>query len=175
MELDPRRARLGRWGLSAFLVFHLVASGASFGKKTELGAAVRTLTAPYERALGIWQSWGMFGPPPGGSSWMMAAGLLPDGREIPLEPLVGELSYDRTEVHYDRVRKVERNMFDSDKAPLRRSVGEWLCRQQAERGQPLVSVRFWKEQDVTPSPRQRRNPDFEPTLRTVPLQTVACP
>lgn len=175
MDRDVRRARLERWLVSAFLVFHLVAAGASFAKKTEPGAAVRAWTAPYERALGIWQSWGMFGPPPGGSSWMKAAGLTTEGEEISLQPLVGELSPDRTEVHYSRVRKIERNMFDRSKTHLRRSVGEWMCRRQAAAGVELVSVRFWKEQDVTPKPRQRQDPAHELRRRVVPLQTVACP
>jgi len=167
---------LSRRLISTFLLFHLVAGGASLFKKTEPGAAVRAFTAPYERTFGIWQSWGMFGPsPPKGSTWMKASGITPDGRELTLQPLVGELAHDRVEIHYDRVRKIERNMFDKKNHRLRQTAAEWLCRKSAEAGEPLVSVRLWKEQDQTPTPRQRRDPDHEVVRKVSTLQTVACP
>ncbi len=167
---------LSRRLISAFLLFHLVAGGASLFKKTAPGAAVRSITAPYERTFGIWQSWGMFGPsPPKGSSWMKAAGLTPDGRELALQPLVGELSLDRVEIHYDRVRKIERNMFDKKNHRLREATAQWLCRRSAEAGEPLVSVRMWKEQVRTPTPQQRQDPEHDVVRKVSSLQTVACP
>ena len=80
-------------------------------------------------------------------------------------------------MHYDRVRKVERNMFDKKNSPLRRSVGEWMCRRAEAEGQPLVRVHFRKEQDITPKPHLRKGRVESGTVgrRTTELQTVECP
>ena len=160
-----------------FLVFHLVASAASLGKKTAIGGAVRQLTAPYERVFGIWQSWGMFGPPPAGGTWQFAAGVTADGEEVPVKPIVGELSHDRTEVHYDRMRKVERNMFDKKNAPLRQSVAEWICRREAAEGRDFTAIHLWKERDITPKPHLRKERVESGTVgrKVIEQETWPCP
>lgn len=158
--------------LSAFVIWHLVAMAASLGKKTELGALVRTVTGPPEKALGIWQSWGMFGPnPPLGTSWLKVDGVLADGGVVQLPALVGEKPWDRTDWHYSRIQKVERNMFDSSKESLREGYAAWLCRTWPGPGE-LVTVRIRKERQMTPRPGHR---DEAPVVKDVLLSEHACP
>lgn len=156
--------------LSAFLVFHLVAMGASLAKKTAAGAAVRTVTAPYERVLGIWQSWGMFGPnPPLGTSWPVVRGTTVDGQEVSLPALVGEKPFDRTDWRYSRIQKVERNMFDAEKGSLRVGYATWLCR--SWQGPALAEVRLGKQRHMTQKPGQRTSPAV---VKDLALETVPC-
>ena len=160
MPTSPPEASAASWrrgALSAFLLFHLLTMGASLGKKPELGAAIRVVTAPYERGLGIWQSWGMFGPnPPMGTSWMKAEGTTIDGAVVALPVLVGELPTDRVEGIYSRSFKVERNLFDKKNKALHKHFAHYLCRTQAEAGVEILSVRLWKERHMTPRPQRRR-------------------
>ncbi|MCB9777891.1 MAG: hypothetical protein H6742_04955 [Alphaproteobacteria bacterium] len=154
--------------LSLFVVWHLVSMGASLTKKTAPGAAVRIVTGPYEKALGIWQSWGMFGPnPPLGTSWLKVDGLRDDGSTVVLEPLVGEKDFDRTDLTYSRVQKVERNMFDAKKQSLRDGFAAWHCR----RDPGLVTVVIRKERHMTPKPGQRETPG---EVRDVELSRHDC-
>jgi hypothetical protein len=160
-----------------FLVFHWLAAGASLAKDTAPGRWIRGATAPYERAFGLWQSWGMFGPnPPLGTSWLYASGLTPDGAVTPVVALVGERSSDRVDLRYDRILKVERNMFDTSNRSLRAGFAAWRCRQAEEQDTPLVSVRVWKEREMSPTPEQRRSDPSAPTERKVTeLGVFTCP
>lgn len=179
--LPDRGARtpLARALLSLFVVWHVVGMGASLGKKTPVGKAIREVTGPYEKLLGVWQSWGMFGPnPPFGTSWLKVEGTTSTGRVVELPALVGEKDFDRIDWTYSRIQKVERNMFDKSKQSLRASYGRMLCREftgEAAAGQPperLVEVRIRKDRTMTPKPGQR---DQVPEVVVVPLQTVTCP
>lgn len=157
--------------LSAFVLWHLVSMGASLTKKTDLGAAVRQVTGPYEKALGIWQSWGMFGPnPPLGTSWLKVDGILAGGSEVSLPALVGEKEAQRIDWHYQREQKVERNMFDKSKESLRAGYAAWLCRTWQGPGE-LAGVRIRKERHMTPEPGQRGG---QVEVRDILLSEHAC-
>lgn len=159
-----------RIALSLFLIFHLVGMGASLGKKTRLGSWVRTATAPYERLLGIWQSWGMFGPdPPLGTSWLRVAGTTAAGDEFMIQPLVGERPFERTDLRYNRLQKVERNMLDKRKQTLRRGYAAWICR--TWQGPTLDQIQIWKDRTRTPKPGRRDDP---PTVKRYDLSHFSC-
>ncbi len=161
---------------SLFLLFHFLCMGASLGKSTALGSAIREVTGPYERILGAWQSWGMFGPnPPLGTSWLRATGTTPAGEEIPLPVLVGERPADRYEWRYYRLTKVERSMFTKKNDELREGLAHWLCRTQAESGVDLESVQIWKERHMTPDPADHlADPDATRTIKRVDYERVSC-
>lgn len=151
---------------------HLLAMGASLGRKTPVGAAIRAVTAPYERILGIWQSWGMFGPnPPLGTSWLVVEGTTRSGAVVALPAPVGEKPAQRFDWHYSRIQKVERNMFDKTNHSLRQGYAAFLCRTQSP-DDPLVEVRIRKDRHMTPPPGRRDQPE---TVRQIPLETVRCP
>ena len=179
-DLLPRSARSAarvRLVCTFFLLFHWTAMGASLAKDTAPGRWVRGATAPYERAFGLWQSWGMFGPnPPLGTSWLFASGLTAQGQVQPVAALVGERVPDRIDLRYDRTLKVERNMFDTSNRSLRAAFAAWRCRQAADQGRPLVSVRVWKEREMSPTPAHRGTSDPPPPVRKVSeLGVYTCP
>ncbi len=164
----PRERRL--WTL--LICLHLLAMAASLTKKTAVGAAVRSVTAPYERLLGAWQSWGMFGPnPPLGTSWLVVEGTTRSGAVVDLPAPVGEKPFDRTDWHYSRIQKVERNMFDKTNHSLRQGYAAWLCRTRSV-DDPLVEVRIRKDRHMTPAPGERGG---DVVVKPIPLETVACP
>jgi hypothetical protein len=171
-----RRGARARRLLSLFLLFHGAATAASFGKDTALGRQVRTLTAPYERALGLWQSWGMFGPnPPLGTSWLHVAGLRADGSRVPLDALVGPRGPDRVDLRYDRVLKLERNMFDTRNDALRAGFATWHCARAAAAGAPLLRVDVRKERWPSRSPRQRARGEAPAPPKSHALGSYWCP
>ncbi len=172
----PQGPRLRQHWLSVFILFHLVAMGASLFKDTALGATVRSATAPYERLLGIWQSWGMFGPnPPMGTSWLHATGTSVSGEKIELQTFFGERGSERFDWHYHRLLKVERSMFSPTKKALRAHYALWHCRQQAEAGQPLAEVTIWKENHKTPTPKARRSGKTSGRVKRIEYKSVECP
>jgi len=161
--------------MSAFILFHLVAMGASLFKDSTVGGTIRHATAPYERLLGIWQSWGMFGPnPPMGTSWLHATGTMVSGEEIELQTFFGERSPDRFDWHYNRLLKVERSMFSSKKDALREHYALWHCRQQAEAGIALSEVLIWKENHKTPKPKARLAGKDSGPVRRIEYTSVSC-
>ncbi len=163
--------------LSALVVFHLVSMAASLGKGTAVGAAVRTVTAPLEQALGIWQAWGMFGPnPPMNTSWVRVVGQTEDGRPVDVPPLVGELPTTGIRGLYERPVKLERSMLDTTKVRLRESFALWRCRQLHEDGVSIHHITMSKEQFRTLRPRVRReHPSTPRAVKVVAFETVDCP
>ncbi len=165
------------WWQHALVVVFLVATAASLGKETAPGRAVRTLTGPPERALGIWQSWGMFGPnPPLGTSWLRVAGAAPDGSPVAVAPLVGPLPATGLRGLYERPVKLERSMLDGTKTALRTSFAKWRCRQAAAAGRPLARVSLAKEtfRTVSPAKRQQQPPPAG-AVKWTDFETVFCP
>jgi hypothetical protein len=162
--------------LSAFLVFHLLTMGASLFKKTTLGSWIRQGTGPYERALGIWQSWGMFSPdPPSGSSYLVATGKTSTGEFVDRPVLVGELEAERFDWFYSRSLKLERSTFNpNSNRALRQGYGQWICAQAAESGLDLVRVDLWKRRYIHLSVVDRSHGTVEPVIKRVDLQTIDC-
>jgi hypothetical protein len=162
--------------LSAFLAFHLLAMGASLFKKTTAGAWIRKATGPYERALGIWQSWGMFSPnPPSGSSYLVATGKTSTGEFVDRPVLVGELEAERFDWFYSRSLKLERSAFNPNSSrALRQGYGQWICTQAAASGLELERVDLWKRRYMHLSTADRSRGQVEPVVKRVDLQSIDC-
>jgi hypothetical protein len=162
--------------LSAFLLFHLISMGASLFKKTAVGAWFRQGTGPYERALGIWQSWGMFGPPPNGSSYLVATGITPQGESLDLPVLVGELDSSSFRWTYSRSLKLERSTFSpASNFALRQGYGTWLCTRAAAMGNELERVELWKRRYMHPDAQELVDGAAgPPEIRRVDLQVIEC-
>ena len=172
-----RAQRWRRTVLSVFIVFHLMAMGASLCKKTAAGQTLRQVTGPYERLLGIWQSWGMFGPnPPNGSSYLVATGVQASGEEVDAPVLVGEVELGSFKWFYSRSLKLERSASVRNKnRRLREGYGQWICREAASDGVSLERVQIWKRRVLHLDPAERRSAEAStPMVQRVDLQTVRC-
>ena len=176
--MDPIRANSWKHRLlTAFVVFHLLSIVASVFKGTEPGAQLRSLTKDYERALGIWQAWGMFSPePPKASSAFRATGVTLGGQEVDLPVLAGSQAGPQFRAFYDRNLKLERSALNpNSKKALRRGYGQWLCTRSTAEGLPLTKVALWKERVRHVRPQRRSTEGAVPgEAQRVELQTVSC-
>mgnify|MGYP004399331743 CR=1 FL=1 len=176
--MEPRRVQTWRRHvLTAFIIFHLIAMAASLSKKTAAGKLLRKGTGQYERLLGVWQAWGMFGPnPPNGSSYLVATGVLISGEEIELPVLSGQVDPDAFKWFYSRSLKMERSAFvPSKNRALREGYGQWICRQASAEGETLERVEIWKRRVLHRSPQQRLSGEaWSPEIQRVDLQSVRC-
>jgi hypothetical protein len=163
--------------LTVFIIFHLIAMTASVSKKTVVGKLLRKGTVHYERLLGVWQAWGMFGPnPPNGSSYLVATGILQSGDEIEVPVLAGQADRETFKWFYSRSLKLERSAFvPSKNRALREGYGQWICRQAAADGLSLERVEIWKRRVLHRSQEQRLSgEEWSPEVQRVDLQSIRC-
>lgn len=143
-----------RWLWSVFLVWHLLAMAGSMFRETPIGTAIRDITKPYEKVLGVHQTWTMFVPnAPRSTQWAEAIGVLPSGEHV----LMGSLADNTTSFtwQYDRFGKFERNVLPEKKGALRTGYTRALCRMAAEEGVDLRGVVLVKNTQPTPPPSER--------------------
>ena len=121
------RSTTSRRALSALLVLHVAAMAASLGQETAVGAALRAVTEPWEKVLGVHQAWPMFADPPRATAWLEYTGIGKDGARLPLDPLPGEPPFDGVILLYDRLGKFERNAVSPKREYLRTAVVRAAC------------------------------------------------
>jgi hypothetical protein len=109
------------------IVVHLLAMAASMARETPPGAALRAVTMPWEKVLGVHQTWPMFAEAPRATNWLVLTGLTSDGTEVPIHALSGEPGHDGLIWVYDRLGKLERNAVSKDREYLRASVVRGVC------------------------------------------------
>lgn len=140
--------------LALFLGWHSLAVLGSLGADTAPGAAVRRLTAPYERLLGVYQNWNMFAPnPPAITEWMEVEDT-PRGGGAPTvhpgphgPPPAGPVVFG-----YRRAGKFERTVMKANEKALRRAIIDARCARAAAAGAPLARVRFLRVSRPTGAP-----------------------
>lgn len=119
--------RWGRVALSLCIVMHGLAGLANVTRESPAGAALRTMTKPWEKVLGVHQTWPMFVSPPRATSWLTFTGIRADGTEEVLRPLDGEPDVSGVVWVYSRRGKLERNAVADKREYLRTSVVRAEC------------------------------------------------
>jgi hypothetical protein len=121
----PKWARIV---LSLLVVFHGVASVGSVLNETPVGDTIRVVTRPWEKRLGVHQTWPMFGSPPRGTTTLRFIGRRGDGSEVELDVLPGEPDPNGVIWMYERGAKLERNASETKRDYLRGSLFRYACR-----------------------------------------------
>ncbi len=153
-DRPPRAVRLV---LAALIGFHGLAVVGSLARGTPPGDAIRQVTRPYEKLMGVYQNWTMFAPnAPRSTRWMRLEGQGEDGTWRALEPPAGPPPDVVLATRYRRLGKVERNLLDKRRRFARRSLIEWHCAREAGTGRPLRRVRVSEVTVRTPTPAERR-------------------
>jgi hypothetical protein len=131
--------------LSFLVVWHLVVSVGSVFADVPVGQAIRTVTGPWEKLLGVNQGWPMFGVPPRATRTLQFVGITADGRELPLPMFSGEPDPESIVWRYDRLGKLERNSLAANKKELLQGLIRAACR-----SSEVVTVRI--DELTRPSP-----------------------
>lgn len=133
-ETDPAQPPIRLTGrralLLALVLFHGLTALGSTLNGTAVGDAVRTLTRPYERAVGVYQDWPMFAPnAPTGTFWLEVVARGDAFEEVDRWPLYGG-EVVRSEVlwGYDRLHKLERTLGKKNRQPGRDALLQRECR-----------------------------------------------
>jgi hypothetical protein len=162
--------------MSVLMVLWAICGVASWHKDTGLGGAVYDVLAPVQTALGLWQTWGMFAPPPSHTKYLAVVGTTPDGTEIEQPPLFAPLGDSFFRWRYERLNKVAMIAAKTKSVSTREAVAMWTCRQSRAAGVPLVEVRVFKETARTPRPKKARSPDYQGlSFKRVEMGTWPCP
>lgn len=157
---DLRGPALTRGLVSLFLVFHLCAVAGSLAKETRPGEIIRTITAPYEQLLGVYQSWNMFAPnAPKRERWMNVLGKTHAGTTQALPPLMGPRPDTPVEWRYRRAGKLERTLLIKRRKRGRMDYAKWHCRESG-----MARVRLYEVRVQTPSPKDRGRRDGARTV-----------
>ena len=147
---------LARTVLSAFVLLHLVASAAHYGRDTAVGRTLRQHTRDYETAVGLSQNWNMFAPnPPRSEIWLETEVLTTTGEWV-ASPRVTSSPTGPIRFQYWRGGKEERYLFEDDKIGLRRRKTARICAAAAARGEPVSGVRYTRVWQRTPKPADAR-------------------
>lgn len=125
----PVRLTWGRAALLAFAVFHGLTAIGSTLSGSAVGDAIRTVTRPYERAVGVYQDWPMFAPnAPTGTFWLEVVARDDAFEEVDRWPLYsGEVVRSEVLWGYDRLHKLERTLGKSNRKPGREALLEREC------------------------------------------------
>ena len=154
---------------SIFLLWHGLVVLGSVMSKTPLGETIRLVTKPYEKFLGVHQTWTMFAPnAPRESTWVEAIGVTTSGEKIPVGTFTGEPVLDELRLVYNRMGKFERNISKKKKGSLRRGYARGLCRlARADGIEDLdgISFVFFRSATVPPSRRAAEPRDTWPVDR----------
>lgn len=157
--------------LSLLVVFHVVASVGSVVVDTPVGRAIRTVTRPWEKALGVHQTWPMFGSPPRATVTLRFVAVTADGAEREVAVLPGEPDPDSVVWFYDRGAKLERNAAEDKRDSLRESLVRYVCRHDPT----AARVRIERVVRRSPVPLQLPVADRAAwPVHTVPLDDVEC-
>jgi len=138
--------------LSLLVCVHLVAMAASALRNLPPGAALREWTRPYERTLGVHQTWPMFGSPPRSTRWLVFHGLTDDGQLVDLPQLLAPPDPESVIWRYQRRNKFLRNATADKRKYLRAAMVRWHCRQGQQAGLDLRQIHIERFTVRTPSP-----------------------
>lgn len=171
MHERPWRWTAYRVLLSLFLLFHGVTVVSSLARHTATGAAVRSVTRPYESLIGIYQGWTMFSPnPPRVDTWGALRMVDGDGQSHPLPAIWGAREDTTVEWYYRRAGKLERNMLLKSRRKYLRMYAQALCA--ADPRRQLIEVdRVLRH---TPTPAKRRG-GAVPTVSQELVLRSECP
>lgn len=133
--------------ISAWIVVHLTMMTGS-----ALQAGLQSWTLPYERALGVHQTWPMFVGVPTETRFHRFVGILADGSEVALPDLHGENDPDGVIWRYSRRNKFERNALSQKREYLRTALVRWQCRRAVAEGRPIRQVSVRRVSVQTPEP-----------------------
>ncbi len=163
-----------RVALSVLVVVHVLAGAANVARDTAPGAAVREWTKPWEKVLGVHQTWPMFAVAPTSTNLLRPRGVPRHGGELVDLPglLPGEPPMDGVIWVYSRGGKVERNAVAGKRDYLRQSFARYLCAEHPE----LKAIRFDRWTRRTPPPRFGRSflPRPEWVIQDTELETIGC-
>jgi hypothetical protein len=166
--------RLRRVAANLFILFHLTMIVGSLSQSHPVGKAIRRVTGPYERLLGVYQNWDMFSPnAPRVSNWAEMTGLTRDGREVALPLIIGAPVESGFRWRYDRLGKFDRNVVKKERTSLRRGVAHGYCATYADQG-PFRFIRVEEVTRKTPTPAEWLEGKRRTDARKV-VQQVACP
>jgi len=130
---------------------HLLIMAGSSLRYTPVGPPLREYTRPFEQALGMHQTWPMFGNPPRTTTWLVMHGVDADG-PVELPQLLDPPDFDGVIWRYQRRHKFVRNALSDKRKYLRAAVVRWYCRQAKAQGHDLHQVVFDKVVVRTPGP-----------------------
>ena len=128
---------------------------------------VAAAIAPIRRGLGISQSWSMFAPHPGRSSYWLEIEGRATAQWHKLHPSETEPGRDQWKFRYARMGKFTRGLVSQRASRDRRHLARWWCHQHPD----LVAVRFLHAR-IPISP-----PGVAPVtgpIRRTPIEVVAC-
>ena len=156
--------------VGAFVAFHLLAMAGSMAIGTPPGDLVRKLTRPYERWMGVYQSWPMFSPnPPRSVEWLEIRGQTAAGEELVLPPLWGGVTPSTIAWRYSRRSKLERTLLMDNRRLGRKELLAAACAEHAD----LQRVWAVKVVERLPGPSRAGDPRAEPDERD--LEKMRCP
>lgn len=170
-----RRPSLYRLAVSLVLLLHLATSLAWIGNDDSRVRKVHLQLLPWEQILGFNQNWGMFAPPPHYDVWPEAYGLDAQGQRRELRMLWSNRDGDGRRPAYNYELLVDRNLLPKGNGALRRSYGEWLCRREAEAGQPIEQLELYEVRQRSRTPRQRSRGEAGKPLERRRMLGMACP
>jgi hypothetical protein len=134
--------------LSLFVVWHLLVSAGSVLKRNPVGAAIREVTGPWERLLGVYQRWPMFVSPGAVTPILQLVGIDAEGGERVLPFLPGEPDPDGVIWVYERRDKLMRNAMTEKNDGLQASLVRYACDSDAS----VVAVRLDRVARRSPAP-----------------------
>ncbi len=148
------------WGqrvATVFLAFHLLMMAGSLLVDLPVGAAIRTLTGPYERFAGVYQGWDMFAPnAPRVTTWVEVEGRTAAGERVALPSISDDPDDRKINLRYLRRDKLGRNLAQTHRATLQRSAADRACAVSKAEGAPLRAVHLVALRRSTPTPGARR-------------------
>lgn len=171
MHERPWRRTAYRLFVILFLIVHGVTVVASLTRHSATGAAVRSVTRPYESLVGIYQMWTMFSPnPPVADTWGALRAIDADGQVHPLPAIRGAREHATVEWYYRRSGKLERNMLEKSRRKYLRMYVQDLCAAEPR----WQTIEVDRVQRHTPKPAERRAGAAPTVSQTVVLRST-CP
>lgn len=150
--------------MTVVLVAYIAVGWASRNRKTPIGKQIYRPLRGMQTTLCLWQNWGMFAPAPVSSSWLTFTGITPDGDEVLLEPLEPEPEGFRW--RYSRRNKLSMSALNKKRKGLHRGIAQYYCKQQADVGVTLKSVRInrTRRNALRPAQARRAKPPEQKTV-----------
>ncbi len=121
---------------SGVVLVHLLAMAASALRVD----ALRAVTMPWEKVLGVHQTWPMFVNPERRTVWIRVVGEREYGTPVEIPALSGRPP--AVIWTYDRRDKLVRNAVSSKREYLRTAIVRWACRQDPRLERVAVERRF---------------------------------
>lgn len=150
----PLATRAVLYGVA--VLYGLIIAG-SVGQDLAIGKALRdNVTRPFEKVLGVHQTWPMFRVAPRETTWLTVHGVRRNGQAEVLDVLPGEPDPNGIRATYDRLGKLMRNAAVHRREKLRMGIVRWVCRTEKAAGDPLHTVQLRRHDARTPPPGSGR-------------------